>query len=35
MSLGAKLGSTVTVHADGPDADEAIKALAEILAEAE
>lgn len=35
MSLGAKLGSTVTVHADGPDADEAIKALAAILAEAE
>jgi PTS hybrid protein len=35
MSLGAKLGSTVTVHADGPDAEEAIKALAAILAEAE
>ena len=35
MSLGAKLGSTVTIHADGPDADQAIKALATILAEAE
>ena len=35
MSLGAKLGSTVTVHAVGPDADRAVKALATILAEAE
>ena len=35
MSLGAKLGSTLTVHADGPDADAAVKALAAILAEAE
>jgi len=35
MSLGAKLGSTVTVHADGPDAEAAIKALTAVLAEAE
>lgn len=35
MSLGAKLGSTVTVHADGPDAAEAIKALTAVLAKAE
>jgi dihydroxyacetone kinase phosphotransfer subunit len=35
MSLGAKLGSTVTLHADGPDAQEAVKALAAVLAEAE
>jgi PTS hybrid protein len=35
MSLGATLGSTVTVHADGPDAEEAIKALTAVLAEAE
>jgi PTS hybrid protein len=35
MSLGAKLGSTLTVYADGPDADAAVKALAAILAEAE
>jgi dihydroxyacetone kinase phosphotransfer subunit len=35
MSLGAKLGSTVTVHADGPDAEEAVKALSAVLAQAE
>ncbi len=35
MSLGATLGSTVTVHADGPDAEEAVKALTAVLAEAE
>jgi PTS hybrid protein len=35
MSLGAKLGSTVTVHADGPDAEEVVKALTAVLAEAE
>jgi PTS hybrid protein len=35
MSLGAKLGSTVTVHADGSDAEDAVKALTAVLAEAE
>jgi len=35
MSLGATLGSTVTIHAQGPDADIAIRTLTTILAEAE
>ncbi|MEY9894984.1 dihydroxyacetone kinase phosphotransfer subunit [Catenulispora sp. MAP5-51] len=35
MSLGATLGSTVTVHAEGQDADTAIRTLTRILAEAE
>lgn len=35
MSLGAKAGGTVTVHAEGVDADEAVKTLAGILAEVE
>jgi phosphotransferase system HPr (HPr) family protein len=35
MSLGATLGSTVTIRADGPDADAAVKALSNVLAEAE
>lgn len=35
MSLGAKLGGTVTVHAEGADAEEAVKTLAGILAQAE
>lgn len=35
MSLGATLGSTVTIRAEGPDAEAAVKALTTILAEAE
>ena len=35
MSLGATLGGTVTVHAEGPDSDVAVTKLAAILAEAE
>jgi phosphotransferase system HPr (HPr) family protein len=35
MSLGATLGSTVTVHAEGHDADTAVRALTAILAEVE
>ncbi|WP_326651862.1 MULTISPECIES: HPr family phosphocarrier protein [unclassified Streptomyces] len=35
MGLGATAGSTVTVRAEGPDADQAVTALAEILATAE
>jgi phosphotransferase system HPr-like phosphotransfer protein len=35
MSLGATLGSTVTLRAEGGDADTAIKVLAKILADAE
>ncbi|MFF3455622.1 HPr family phosphocarrier protein [Streptomyces sp. NPDC002730] len=35
MGLGATAGSSVTVRAEGPDADEAVTALAEILATAE
>jgi phosphotransferase system HPr (HPr) family protein len=35
MALGATAGSTVTVRAEGPDADQAVTALAEILATAE
>lgn len=32
MALGATAGSTVTVRAEGPDAEEAVAALAAILA---
>ncbi|MEZ0111448.1 dihydroxyacetone kinase phosphotransfer subunit [Catenulispora sp. EB89] len=35
MSLGATIGGTVTVHAEGQDADSAVKTLAAILAEVE
>jgi phosphotransferase system HPr (HPr) family protein len=35
MGLGATAGSTVTIRAGGPDADHAVTALAEILANAE
>ena len=35
MSLGATAGTTVTVRAEGPDADQAVTALADILANAE
>ncbi|MET9907514.1 HPr family phosphocarrier protein [Streptomyces sp. NPDC006476] len=35
MSLGALAGSTVTVHAEGTDAEAAVAALADILATAE
>ncbi|MFE1749647.1 HPr family phosphocarrier protein [Streptomyces anandii] len=35
MGLGATAGSTVTVRAEGDDADEAVAALAHILATAE
>jgi PTS hybrid protein len=35
MSLGATAGGTVTVHAEGQDADAAVKTLAAILAEVE
>ncbi|MCJ0869594.1 HPr family phosphocarrier protein [Streptomyces sp. AP-93] len=35
MGLGATAGSTVTVRAEGPDAHEAVTALADILANAE
>ncbi|WP_240136682.1 HPr family phosphocarrier protein [Streptomyces sp. MUM 178J] len=35
MGLGATAGSTVTVRADGPDAEQAVAALAGILATAE
>lgn len=35
MSLGATMGGTVTVHAEGPDAEAAVKTLTAILAEAE
>ncbi|GAA2036467.1 dihydroxyacetone kinase phosphoryl donor subunit DhaM [Catenulispora yoronensis] len=35
MSLGATMGGTVTVRAEGHDADTAVKTLAAILAEAE
>ena len=35
MSLGATVGGTVTVHAEGSDADAAVKTLTAILAEAE
>lgn len=35
MGLGATAGSAVTVRAEGPDAEQAVVALAEILATAE
>ena len=35
MSLGATIGGTVTVRAEGQDADSAVRALAAILAEVE
>ncbi|MGW0777216.1 HPr family phosphocarrier protein [Streptomyces sp. NPDC002835] len=35
MGLGATAGSTVTVRAEGPDAEQAVAALAGILATAE
>ncbi|MET7475971.1 HPr family phosphocarrier protein [Streptomyces sp. NPDC005648] len=35
MGLGATAGSTVTVRAEGPDAEQAVAALADILATAE
>lgn len=35
LSLGATAGTTVVVRATGPDADEAVAALAALLAEAE
>ncbi|MGI8335426.1 HPr family phosphocarrier protein [Actinomadura scrupuli] len=35
LGLGATAGSTVTIRAQGPDAEPAIRALALILAEAE
>jgi phosphotransferase system HPr (HPr) family protein len=33
MGLGATAGSTMTIRAEGPDADSATRALAQILAE--
>ena len=35
MSLGATVGTVVTLHAEGPDAEEAVQTLARILYEAE
>ncbi|MER5465658.1 HPr family phosphocarrier protein, partial [Streptomyces sp. NPDC002668] len=35
MGLGATAGSTVTIRAEGPDAEQAVTALADILATAE
>lgn len=35
MGLGATAGSTVTVRAEGPDAEQAVAALADLLATAE
>ncbi|MER5431880.1 HPr family phosphocarrier protein [Streptomyces sp. NPDC002588] len=35
MGLGATAGNTVTVRATGPDAHDAVAALADILANAE
>ena len=32
LSIGIKNGSEVTVHADGPDADQAVEVLGELLA---
>jgi len=32
LSIGIKNGSEVTVHAEGPDADEAVEVLGELLA---
>ncbi|MGL4687579.1 MAG: HPr family phosphocarrier protein [Fusobacteriaceae bacterium] len=31
LSLGIKKGSKITVHAEGPDADEAVEKLAHLL----
>lgn len=35
MSLGATAGSVVTIRAEGPDAGQAVRALAEVLDNAE
>jgi phosphotransferase system HPr (HPr) family protein len=35
MSLGATAGSTITVTADGPDAEQAVRTLTEVLSQAE
>jgi phosphotransferase system HPr (HPr) family protein len=35
MSLGATVGTTVTLRAEGPDAEQAVQALADVLANAE
>ena len=35
MGLGATAGSTLTLRAEGPDAEQAVTALADILANAE
>lgn len=35
MGLGATVGGTVTVRAEGPDAEEAVMALTHVLANAE
>jgi phosphotransferase system HPr (HPr) family protein len=35
MTLGATKGATVTITADGPDAEAAVQAIAEVLASAE
>lgn len=35
MGLGATAGSALTVRAEGPDAEQAVTALADILANAE
>ncbi|HKN56704.1 MAG TPA: HPr family phosphocarrier protein [Amycolatopsis sp.] len=35
MTLGATKGATVTITADGPDAEAAVQALADVLATAE
>ena len=35
MGLGATVGTTVTVRAEGPDAEQAVTVLADILANAE
>ena len=32
LSIGIKNGSEVTVHAEGPDADQAVEVLGELLA---
>lgn len=35
LGLGATAGATITLHAEGPDAGQAVEALTRILAEAE
>ena len=35
MALGATAGTTVTIHAEGPDSEEAARELAQLLSEAE